>query len=146
MRHTALLLIVAILVAGLLLFNYFMGMLPFVEPKVSELSDLQQKQVDIFSQMTSLLSGFATLALGGIGALIWERRKAGKHATPQLITAAIGSTLSLYFGYLSYRYLLWMLGNQFFDLSNRVVVVTGLVQFCAFFASIIALADFVFVT
>jgi len=146
MRHVALLLVVAILVAGLLLFNHFLGRLPFVSAKVEDLNNRQQKQVDIFVQMTSLLSGFATLALGGIGALIWERKKAGKSATPQLLMAATGSALSLYFGYLSYQYLLWMLDHKFFDLSNQVVAVTGLVQFCAFFASIIALADFVFVT
>jgi hypothetical protein len=52
----------------------------------------------------------------------------------------------LYFGYLSYRYLLWMLGHSFFDLGNNFVAVTSALQFGAFFGSIVALADFVFAT
>jgi len=51
----------------------------------------------------------------------------------------------LYFGYLSYRYLLWMLGHRFFDLTTTFVTATGYLQFCAFFAAVIALADFIFV-
>jgi hypothetical protein len=143
MRRVGLLIVVAILVVGLVLFNHIMGGMSFVEDRVRDLNNLQQKEVDIFLQMNSLLSGFATFALGGIGALIWDRRKAKKNPTPQLVTAAASSALSLYFGYLSYRYLLWMLDHQFFDLNHRVVTTTSLLQFLAFFISIIALADFV---
>jgi hypothetical protein len=147
MRRIGLILVIAILVAGVALFGYFMGQVSFSAVKVKDhLTEVQQKQVDIFLQMTSLLAGCATLALGGIGALIWERKKNGKNPTLQLLTAATGSALSLYFAYLSYRYLLWMLDHGFLDLSNNFVSVTSLVQFFAFFASIIALADFVFVT
>ena len=55
-----------------------MGNISFVEDRVKDLNNLQQKQIDIFLQMNSLLAGFATLALGGIGALntgIVARRK-----------------------------------------------------------------------
>ncbi len=146
MRRIGLFVVVAILVVGLLLFNHLMGNISFVEDRVKDLNNLQQKQIDIFLQMNSLLAGFATLALGGIGALLWDRRKEKQNPTPQLLTAAASSALSLYFGYLSYRYLLWMLAHQFFDLSHRVVTTTSLLQFLAFFISIMALADFTLVT
>jgi hypothetical protein len=145
MRRVGLALVLAILVAALLLFDYFLGQQPFVSAKVKDLSNLQQKQVDIFLQMTALIVGCATLTLGGIGALIWDRKKNKLSATPQLLTAATASAMSLYFAYLSYRYLLWMLDHGFFDLGNSFVAVTSLVQFFAFFASIIVLVDFVLV-
>lgn len=145
MQRAVLFLVVTAMVVALLLFNYILGRGSFVAERVSDLNNLQQKQIDITVQMTGLLAGFATLSLGGIAALIWDRKKSRKRPTPQLLAAATGSALSLYFGYLSYRYLLWMLDHRFFDPSNEVLTVTGLLQFCAFFASIVALADFVFV-
>jgi len=147
MRRVGLILVIAILVAGVLLFGYFMGHVSFSAVKIKDnhLTEVQQKQVDIFLQMTSLLTGCATLTLGGIGALIWDRKKNTKNPTPQLLTAAACSALSLYFAYLSYQYLLWMLDHGFLDLSNNFAAVTSLAQFFAFFASIVALADFVFV-
>jgi len=38
------------------------------------------------------------------------------------------------------------LAHQFFDLNHRVVTTTSLLQFFAFFLSIVALTDFVLVT
>jgi hypothetical protein len=146
MRRGGLFAVVGILGAGYLLFNHLMGGISFVADRITDLNDLQQKEIDIFLQMTSLLAGFATLALGGIGALIWDRRKKKRNPTPQLLMAAVSSGVSLFFGYLSYRYLLWMLEQQFFVVNHRLVTTASLLQFLAFCISIIALADFVLVT
>ncbi len=135
---------VAALVAGLFLFNYVMDHAPFVEDKVDSLSNLQEKQVDTFLQMNGLLAGLATLALGGVGAFIKERRKMNQGPSPQLVVAAAACALSLYFGYLSYRYVIWMLSNHFFNLDNSLIAGTNLMQFSMFFVSIVALVDFVF--
>jgi hypothetical protein len=112
-RRVSLGVFVGALVAALLLLDRILGSTSIVAEKINDLSNLQEKQVDIFLQVTSLLAGFASLSLGGIGVLIWDRKKSGKRPTPQLLTAASGSALSLYFGYLSYRYLLWMLSHGF---------------------------------
>jgi hypothetical protein len=146
MRRGGLFVVVGILFAGYLLFNHLMGGISFVADKVGDHNNLQQKEIDIFLQMNSFLAGFSTLALGGIGALIWDRRNKKKNPTPQLLTAAGCSALSILFGYLSYHYLLWMLNHQFFDVNNPVVTTTSLLQFFAFFLSIVALTDFVLVT
>jgi hypothetical protein len=131
------------LVVAVFFFDRSMGRSSILAEKVNDLNNLQQKQVDVSVQVTSLLAGFATLSLGGIGALIWDRKKLGKPPTTQLLIAASGCALSLYFGYLSYRYLLWMLAHQFFDLSSTFVTLTGYFQFGTFFLSLVALADFV---
>lgn len=143
MKRLLLYVALALLIGTLVCFDSFMSGLSFVADRVQDLNNLQQKEVDTFLQMTSLLAGFATLTLGGIGALIWDTKKVGK-ASPQLVTATASSALSLYFGYISYRYLLWMLENQFFDLSHHLIATTSLLQFSAFLISLVFLADFVF--
>jgi len=63
MRRVWLGLFVCVLVAALVLFDRIMGSTPIVAERATDLNNLQQKQVDIFLQVTSLLAGFATLSL-----------------------------------------------------------------------------------
>ena len=65
MRRIGLFVVVAVLVVGLLLFNHFMGSISFVEDRVKDLNNLQQKQIDIFLQMNSLSPDLPHLLSGG---------------------------------------------------------------------------------
>jgi hypothetical protein len=133
-----------LLVLGLVLFDRALNARSYVEEARLTLTNLEEKELDIFLQVNSLLCGLATLAFGGIGALMWDKRKGKSHGF-LLPFAATCCGLSLYFGYLSYKYLMWMLEHHFFNLSSFFVSVPSVLQFCCFLISVVALADFIFV-
>jgi hypothetical protein len=128
---------------------YRVAQQPFVEAKVRSLSNLQEKQLDTFNEMNRLLTTLATLALGGMGAFLFNRYKNDSLPWYQ-VWRAVGSWIfagiSLYCGYLGYAQTAWMLDKGFFNLSNPNIVWFSRVQFWTFAISTFLMADFVFHT
>ena len=97
--------------------------------------------------MNHLLVTLATLAVGAIGAFIFNRYKSSRPTTFQIALAVISwvfAGLSLFAGYLAYDKVSWMLQNSFFDLSTPLVTwVTGS-QFWLLISSLFFLACFLY--
>src|SRR6266850_395773 len=137
---------VLVIVGGLLAFQqYYVEKLPFVGEEVTKLSSLQEKQFELFLEMNHLLVTLATLALGGIGAFVFNRYKSGKVPTAQTAFAILSwvfAGLSLFAGYLAYEKVIWMLKYKFFDLSNPRISWVSRVQFWSFIVSLLFLGVF----
>src|SRR5690349_12462021 len=130
------LVLLGLIIAGLNYFQtYYVNQSTFSSEKISDLAKLQEKQLDLFLEMNHLLVTLATLALGGIGAFVFNRYKTGvvpSGQTARAIASWIFSALSLFSGYTSDERVVWMLSNKFFDLSNPQIVWASRGQFWFF--------------
>src|SRR5947208_2683562 len=98
--------ICVLVIVGVLLAlqRYYVEELPFVGDEITKLNSLQEKQFELFLEMNRLLVTLATLALGGIGAFVFNRYKTGRLPTAQIARAAFSwvfAGLSLFTGYLA---------------------------------------------
>ena len=138
-----------VLIVGILLFieRFILPVIPLLEQRVDGITDLQNRQLDIFLGQIQLLTSLATLAAGGVGGILLNR---GKETilVPSEIRRAVASIvligISLYCGHLAQSNIVWMLDKQFFNLSNAHVFWPTRLQFWTFLCAIIVLADFVF--
>ena len=124
----------------------FNQLTPLNENEISELTKVQEKDMEVFLAMDQLLISLATLTIGGITAIIFQRYK-GRMVPPLQLRRAIlswaFSGFSLVCGYLSYQKVEWMLGNSFLNLRKGLVRWPGFLQFAAFALSLLFLLNFV---
>src|SRR2546427_1591002 len=97
--------LLGLIVGGLIYFQtYYVNQASFSSEKVSDLTKFHEKQLDLFLEMNHLLVTLATLALGGIGAFVFNRYKTGAVPSGQrarAIASWMFAALSLYAGYTS---------------------------------------------
>jgi hypothetical protein len=113
---------------------------------VQNLDPLQTKEFDTYVAMVQLLITLATGAAGVLIAIVFNRYQKEPLPPAQVrraLTAWALVGLSLYSGYLSYRNLLRMLDQHWFDLYKMRIWLPGWMQFWSFLASIGVVADFV---
>lgn len=138
--------VVGLAIAGLNAFQtFYVNESSFSSEKIADLAKLQEKQLDLFLEMNHLLVTLATLALGGIGAFVFNRYKTGSVPAGQrgrAIASWIFAALSLLSGYVSDERVIWMLSNKFFDLSNPQIVWASRGQFWFFVLSLFCLGLF----
>jgi len=130
----------------LLLQITFNQLTPLNEKETSELTKVQEKDMEVFLAMDQLLISLATLTIGGVTAIIFQRYKGRKVPPLQLRRAILSwafSGFSLVCGYLSYQKVEWMLGNSFLNLHKGLVRWPGFLQFAAFGLSLLFLLNFV---
>ena len=115
-----------------------------VQTQLDSLQNIQDKELDTFLDMDRFLITLATAAIGGLGAIVFNRLKKELRSW-QLILAGLtffSAGLSLYFGYVSYHKVIWMLHAHFFDLTIEGIVVPERLQFLALMLSIFFFGDF----
>jgi glucan phosphoethanolaminetransferase (alkaline phosphatase superfamily) len=116
--------------------------------QIDHLSQLQEKQLDAFLNMNSLLTTLGTALLGALGFLMISGRKA--HPSPKHLLAAFGSAicamLSLFFGYQAYKDILFMFQNNTFDLDGTLIVWDRQAHFYTLLLGVLLFADFAFHT
>jgi hypothetical protein len=110
------------------------------------LNDLQQGQLSTYHEMVKFLTALATLAFAAVGGVLFHRYRdtdppAGQRVLFVLVCVAAG--MSVYFGHLSLRMLLWMLQNSFFNLSTPLLAWPLRLQLASLVAATIGLAAFV---
>jgi hypothetical protein len=137
---------IALGVGGLLLLQILFNLFPLNEKEIPELSKLQEKEMEIFLTMDQLLTTLATLTMGGVAAIIFQRYKNRPVPALQVRRAVVSWTfsgLSLVCGYLSYQNVGWMLHNNFLNLHKGLIRWPSFLQFSAFAISLLFLVRFV---
>jgi hypothetical protein len=124
--------VIAIGILAIILFatwgiDNLLWLLPFVEPKLEDgLSSVQEKQIDIYVEMTTQLLTLATIVLGAVGTAFFRLvSEPGPQAVQGerhilLLTGALAA-VSVYIGYLSYTSTVWMLEKDFFNLDTPIL-------------------------
>jgi hypothetical protein len=135
-------------IAALIAFQqFYVNLAPYHAEEISSLNPLQEKEFQLFLEMNHLLVTLATLAVGAIGAFIFNRYKSSKPSSYQTVLAVASWALagfSLFAGYLAYGKVIWMLQNKFFDLSTPLVAWPNHLQFWFLIASLFFLACFLY--
>lgn len=107
-------------------------------------SDWQKMSVQAMTESNRLLTTLATAMLGALGLLVGSKAQDGsgsRHMWAAFL-AALGGTLSLYFGYMSHLNLLAMISNQRPDPYDPVYLFSSHAQFYTLLAGAFFLADF----
>ena len=108
--------------AAILIVGYvYLQRAPMVEDRLTDLTTLQQGQLDLFQQRVSVLLTISTLVIGGAGALLlhFHEKSAGSVAQHRLANLSIlAAGLSALAGYLAYDAAIWMLRSGFFNLQT----------------------------
>ena len=115
-----------------------------VQTRIDKLENIQEKELETFLDMNRLLTTLATAAIGGLGAIIFNRLKKELRSS-QLMLAGLAfflAGLSLYFGYVSYHKVPWMLHYRFFDLTIDDIVVPERLQFLSLVSALFFFGDF----
>lgn len=131
--------------AALPLLEHLLSRFSWVEDEITTLTPLQEKQLEIFVDMNKLLVTFATLALGGIGAFVFNRYKSRDlpwYQVKRVVAAWVFCGLSLYCGVRTNIKLIWMLQSGFFNLTNPRILWVYEAQFVTLAIAIVLLADF----
>jgi hypothetical protein len=113
---------------------------------VTELNELQEKQLELFNESNKLLTTLATVSFGALGALIFHRYKDQRLPKSQIwraMTASIALGFSLFAGYVAQERVLTMLDVGFFDLFNTSIYWPTQVQFWGFLTAALVLGLFV---
>jgi hypothetical protein len=113
---------------------------------VTELTELQEKQLELFNESNKLLTTLATVSFGALGALVFHRYKDQRLPKGQVrraMTASVALGFSLFAGYVAQERVLTMLDVGFFDLFNRSIYWPTQVQFWSFLTAALVLGLFV---
>lgn len=99
----------------------------FVEPILpnQQLTNIQEKQLEIHLESVNLLITLGTLLYGGIGLYVGLQGAAGRAAArgsrALIYLSMILAGLAILFGFLSYQLVGWMLSKQFFNLDAPII-------------------------
>ena len=134
--------LIVVLIAIVTGVEYYVEHATFAEDRVSSLSELQDRQLDVFLQSTVLLSTLATLVLAAGGSVILGRY--GSTAVPPaqrtaFIVIAVLGGLGLYSAYLALRMTQFMLGAEFYNLSWSLVRWPARLQFAFCLGAVLGL-------
>ena len=130
----------------LLVLEVLLTKVSLVEPRVSDLNELQKRRLDIYIDLTKLLITASGVTIGAITGFVLNRDKSIQFSPSQLrkIVASWGlAGVSMYCGYLSIQQVIWMLSVGFFDLYEAHLWLPSRLQFLTLLASIAVFADFI---
>jgi hypothetical protein len=122
---------------------------PFSEAILTELTEFEKKEIDIFTETNKLLTTLSTGLIAVVTGFLVNRDQNVTLLTAdrrRAIASWAASALSLYFGHLAYRQMLWMLHHRFFNIFSDAVWIPSRIQFWLFLLSAILLADFIYRT
>ena len=118
---------------------------PFVEEEVTNISPVQQKQLEMYVEMIKLLITLSTFLFGAIGTMFahfYEKKPTPRSQVRLALLAILLSGGSIMCGYLSYQRVVWMLQVNVFNLSQPRIVWTSQFQFMLFLLSAMIAALF----
>jgi hypothetical protein len=121
---------------------------------VTQLTDIQQRQLDAYLEVNRLLTTLGTTLLGALGFLLFGQQKAGAW-TKHWWAAFLGAffvAVSIFFGYVAYSFVVQQLQNlaQPFEPNPTLDLISSSphwaqqAHFYTFLAGVVFLADFVF--
>ena len=144
------LLAIGVFVAYVSFEHLYVSRIQFAEEEIDSLTKLQEKQLDVFFRINTLLTGLATLVLAGMaGAYAFNRHRNGRLSSFQILAIILScafSVLSIGCGYFAHNKVLWMLENKFFNLANPQMLWTSRVQFWTLGVAAAFLAYFAYST
>ncbi len=132
--------------AFLLLLEILLAQVSLVQPRITQLDDLQKKRLDIYLDVIKLLITASGVTLGAITGFVLNRDKGMVFTDVQLrkvIASWALAGISLYCGYLSIQQVIWMLYHRFFDLYDPHILLPSRAQFLTLLAAIAVFADFI---
>jgi hypothetical protein len=115
-------------------------------PMIYTALPIQEKAVDAFLQMNGLITTLATTLLGAIGFLLFGGRT-GQPWSRELWAAAAGAasvSVSIYYGYVAYLYVISMLEAGYFDPYSGHLLRAQYAHFYAFLVGVALFAGFVY--
>jgi hypothetical protein len=113
---------------------------------LTQLDNIQERQLDAYLEVNRLLTTFGTTLLGALGFLLFGQQKVGtwnRHRWAVLL-GVLCVAISIFFGYVAYLFILSMLRDGIFDLTSSNPHWAQQAHFYTFLAGVIFLADFVF--
>lgn len=113
---------------------------------LTQLNDVQNRQLDAYLEVNRLLTTFGTTLLGALGFVLFGRERARtwrKHRWAALI-GVLCVILSIFFGYVAYLFILSMLRDGSFDITSSNTHWAQQAHFYSFLAGVVLLADFMF--
>lgn len=138
---------IAVLVAVVIGYQWFMqNRVQVYGPSITELSALQQRQLDAFLSMNQLLIALGTGLFGALGFLLAKRRRSSARDLWPAVGSAVCVGLSLYFGYRAYDDILYMLQPPYstFDINGTLILWDRIAHFVTLMLGAILFADFAF--
>jgi hypothetical protein len=128
-RHAPTIFFVALAVLAWLLISHLQPTDPGAQ-KPSQLAAIENKGVDLVTEMNKLIIAVASLVLAGIGKLVTSERKDGKRAINLVawpVRMLLGTTVvlavaTLYFSYIIYDKLVEMLAGGFLNLNSNLIL------------------------
>jgi hypothetical protein len=113
---------------------------------LTQLNDVQQRQLDAYLEVNRLLTTFGTAILGAFGFLLLGQEKPGTWQRHRLavVIGVLCVAVSIFFGYVAYLFIQSMLRDGLFDLTSLSPHWAQQAHFYTFLAGVIFLADFVY--
>ena len=117
-----------------------------IGPALTQLDNIQERQLDAYLEVNRLLTTFGTTLLGALGFLLIGQKRAvewTRHRWAALL-GALCVAISIFFGYVAYLFILSMLRDGIFDLTASNPHWAQQAHFYTFLAGVVFLGDFVF--
>lgn len=113
---------------------------------ITQLSDIDQRQLDAYLEMNRLLTTFGTTMLGALGFLFFGQERAVTWTRHRwaVFLGVFCVAVSIFFGYVAYLFILSMLRDGLFDVTSSSPHWAQQAHFYTFLAGVVFLADFVF--
>ncbi len=117
-----------------------------IGPVLTQLDNVQERQLDAYLEVNRLLTTFGTTLLGALGFLLIGQQRAGTWTRHRwaCFVGVLCVAVSIFFGYVAYLFILSMLRDGIFDLTSSNTHWAQQAHFYTFLAGVIFLADFVF--
>ncbi len=143
-RTISLFLLIATVAGAVILIYALVHPPPTVSEELTELTELQEKAVDIMLEMNKMAISIALLIFTGFGILLTSDRPLFSFDNGlQRILATLSlaaATVSLFAGYVLYDKLIEMLSNSFLDLGGPLLLYPRELQIDSLLLSVVLLA------
>lgn len=147
-KHLPIMLYLLFVLLGWLFIEFFYSSTPKPSIEIKELTNLQEKSIEIFIEMNKLIISFALLLIGGIGGFILQKNSIimdySLGQTLLIMLSLLLNVISIYFGYTSYFSLVEILSNSMLNLDMDMITAPQKYQFFSFTFAVLLFGSFIF--